>query len=281
MSAAEDLLKSGDLDGALEALQGQVRKDPSDVKLRIFLFQLLCVLGNWPRALTQLKVCGEMDPAALPMVQTYREAIACEVYREKVFAGELQPLVFGKPSRWVALMLEGVKSLAAGQSAAAADLRAEAFEEAPATSGELNGEAFEWISDADTRLGPVLEAIVNGRYYWLPFDAISEVTGEEPTDLRDQVWTPVQFTFANGGQTVGLIPTRYPGAADQDDPKLRLARLTDWRDLGDECFAGLGQRILATDAAETPLQELRTLSLDVEAPETDDGDAPAADQDDG
>ena len=35
--------------------------------------------------------------------------------------------------------------------------------------GSLNGQPFEWVADADSRLGPVMEAIINGRYYWVPF----------------------------------------------------------------------------------------------------------------
>ena len=32
---------------------------------------------------------------------------------------------------------------------------------APASSGKINGEAFEWVADADQRFGPVIEAIFN------------------------------------------------------------------------------------------------------------------------
>ena len=36
-----------------------------------FLFQLMCVLGQWERAVNQLKVAGGIDPATLPMVQAF------------------------------------------------------------------------------------------------------------------------------------------------------------------------------------------------------------------
>src|SRR5437868_6568515 len=84
-NGAEELLAAGDTQGALELLQRQVRERAADPKLRVFLFQLLCVLGQWQRAFTQLQVCGEMDAAALPMVNTYREALQCEAVREAVF----------------------------------------------------------------------------------------------------------------------------------------------------------------------------------------------------
>ena len=259
---ATDFLKAGDLDSALAALQADVRKKAADPKLRIFLFQLLAVRGEWNRAITQLKLCAEMDPLATPMAQTYREGIICEVYREKVFAGEKDPLIFGKPQEWIALMVEALKHLAQGRAAEAATLRERAFEMAPAVTGTINGQPFEWIADADMRLGPLLEIVVNGKYFWMPFTALSSVVVEAPADLRDCVWTPAHVTLRNGGDIVALIPTRYAGTVARGDDAARLARKTDWADAGAETFVGLGQRLLATDQGDIALMDLRKLTID-------------------
>ena len=56
LAAAEQAVREGDLDGALRNLQDQVRKEPSKAELRVFLFQLLAVMGQWERANTQLNV---------------------------------------------------------------------------------------------------------------------------------------------------------------------------------------------------------------------------------
>lgn len=258
----EELLKSGDPEAALAALQDKVRADPSDPKLRIFLFQLLCVLGDWKRAITQLKLSAEMDEAATMMAQTYREAIICEVYREKVFAGEKDPLIFGEPQEWLALLIEAQKTLASGAADKAADLRARAFDAAPASSGEINGQPFEWVADADMRLGPVLEIIVNGRYFWLPFSSIAALKMEDPSDLRDAVWTAATLSLHNGGEVAALIPTRYAGTAQSADPAARLARTTTWNDLGNDTYVGIGQRLLTTDQADFALMDVRTLTLE-------------------
>lgn len=270
----EEHLKSGDLDATLATLQDKIRKDPSNAKLRIFLFQLLCVLGDWKRAITQLKLSAEMDPLATMMAKTYREAIICEVYREKVFAGEKSPLVFGEPQEWLALLIEAQKLLGAGKATEAAALRSRAFDAAPATSGEADGVRFEWIADADMRLGPVLEVIVNGRYFWLPFNAIAKLEMEAPSDLRDAVWTAATLTLANGGEVPALIPTRYVGTTASSDAAAKLARATEWTDLGAETFAGIGQRLLGTDAADIALLDLRLLKMDgVEGADADVKDA--------
>ncbi len=257
----EEHLKSGDLDAALSALQDKVRANPADPKLRIFLFQLLCVLGDWKRAITQLKLSAEMDELATMMAKTYREAIICEVYRDKVFKGEKDPLIFGEPEEWLALLIEAQKLLATGKTDEAAALRARAFDAAPTTSGTVNGEAFEWIADADMRLGPVLEAVVNGRYFWLPFSRIHKLEMEEPLDLRDAVWTACTLTLHNGGEVAALIPTRYAGTTEHGDNAAKLARATGWDDAGAETFVGTGQRLLTTDKTDIALLDVRELTL--------------------
>lgn len=260
--SAELMLRNGDLAGALSALQDTVRQDPSAAKHRIFLAQLLCVLGDWKRAVAQLKVSAELDELAIPMAQTYREAILCEMYRETVFNGEREPLVFGEPQEWMALLLEATKTLASGKTKEAAGLRDKAFEAAPALSGTLNGQKFEWLADADTRLGPVFEMVINGRYFWVPMNQIAKLTLEEPTDLRDCVWMPAQVTLINDSDIVALIPTRYSGTDGLNDDAARLSRKTAWQDLADGHFTGLGQRVLATEAGDVSLMDAREITFE-------------------
>ena len=259
---AQQLISEGKLGDALAALQDQVRKDASNAKYRIFLFQLLAVLGQWNRALTQLNVAAELDAAALPMAQTYREAIQCEALRAEIFAGKRAPLIFGEPPAWLVLLLEALKLDAAGETDRAATARAQAFDDAPASAGSINGERFAWIADADQRLGPVVEAIVNGRYFWIPFQRISRIEFDPPADLRDAVWTPVRFTWTNGADTVGLIPTRYNGTVDSGDEALLLSRRTEWVEQGPLSGHGLGQRMLVTDSADLALMDARVIELD-------------------
>lgn len=111
---AEELLRAGRLDDALKALQEQVRSQPSNATLRIFLFQLLAVMGQWARAQNQLKVVGELDASALPMVQTYSTAIDCEALRREVFAGRLTPVILGQPAEWIAPLLQALSLDAEG-----------------------------------------------------------------------------------------------------------------------------------------------------------------------
>jgi len=258
---AEDRLREGDLDETLRQLQEQVRKEPANTKYRVFLFQLLAVMGQWERAMNQLNVAGELDAGTLAMVQTYREALRCEVLRGEIFAGRRSPLVFGEPEEWFALLLEAQRLLAQGAGEQAMEMRERALETAPATPGTIDGAPFEWIMDGDNRLGPVVEAIVNGRYYWVPFQRIRSLQIEEPADLRDLVWMPAHFTWANGGESAGLIPTRYPGSETSPDPELRRGRRTEWLEQSGGAYVGQGQRMFFTDSGEYPLMEVRSITL--------------------
>src|SRR3954470_10974116 len=136
MQAAERL-KSGNLEEALADLQAEVRKNPANAQTRVFLFQLLCLMGRWDRARTQLEVLADMDKKTTPMVQTYGAVLQCEAVRAEVFAGKRPPLVFGKPDEWVAMLLEAVKLTAQEKYREAAALRGRAFEAAPTTSGKI------------------------------------------------------------------------------------------------------------------------------------------------
>jgi type VI secretion system protein ImpE len=260
-TVAEQALQAGDPKAALKALQDAVRARPADARLRVFLFQLLCVDGQWSRALNQLDVCAEMDPAAIAMREMYGSAIGCEVLRAEVFDGKRSPMLFGEPEGWIALLIESLLRAGRGDAAQAGALRDQAFEQAPATSGSLNDQPFEWIADADMRLGPVLEAVVNGRYYWIPFSRLARVDIEEAADLRDYVWTPAHLEFANGGETLAIIPTRYPGSESSDEGLVALGRKTIWDEVAEGQYVGRGQRILTTDSGDVPLLDVRSIVL--------------------
>jgi type VI secretion system protein ImpE len=261
MPTALESLRSGDLQGTLAQLKQDVRKAPRDAKLRTFLFQMFCITGEWDRALTQLSVAAELDPLAFPMSQTYQSTIRCEVLREKVFRGESSPTVLGDPGEWVPLLIEANRLLATGQPDEAAKLRDTAFDAAEATPGSLNDTKFEWIADSDPRLGPVVEVFINGNYMWVPFTRIKAIHIDAPVDLRDQVWMPARFTWANEGEAPGFIPTRYPGSATSADPAIALGKKTDWQDIAPDWSVPIGQRVLVTDAEETALMDTRKLLI--------------------
>jgi type VI secretion system protein ImpE len=268
---AEQAVREGDLATALSRLQEQVRKAPEKSALRVFLFQLLSVQGDWTRAAAQLSLAADLDASALAMAQMYREAILCERLRAEVFAGRKSPVIFGEPEQWLALLIEALLVAGTPRAGEAQDLRARAFDAAPPSAGTIDGQPFEWIADADMRLGPVLEAVINGRYYWVPFARLARIDFEAPADLRDVVWTPAHLQFSNGGEAVGVVPTSYPGSETAADPAILLARRTEWVKGPPDVFVGLGQRVFTTSAGDVALMDVRSIRLGAGAEAAADG----------
>lgn len=259
----ESKLKEGRPAEALQLLTMEVRNNPADPRRRVFLFQLLALLGQWERAQNQLNVSGELEPLNAMMVGAYTEALKGELVRAEVFSGTRMPVVIGEPEQWLALLLQALKLTAEGRHEQAQALREQAFEQAEAVAGSIDGTPFEWLADADPRLGPCLEIIINGGYSWVPFSRLRELKFEPPTDLRDKIWAPVEVTWTNGGKAIGFIPCRYPGSERADDDDLVLGRKTEWVDAAAGTQIGCGQRMLATDAGDYPLLDARLISFDV------------------
>jgi len=253
---AEELIRDGNPDEALLVLQEEIRKNSADYKLRIFLFQLLAVLGKWDRATKQLDVIAKMEDSTLAMVYEYRAAIECEVYREEVFSGNKDPIFMGQPDEWQALLLQSLKLSASENYKESKVLTHQAMDMAPSTAGTINGNNFEWIADADARLGPLLEVFVEGQYRWVPFTNIKRLAIEAPENLRDFVWMPAHIQWETEGESFVLIPTRYPFSAEQNH-QLALSRQTEWVEKREDSFIGYGQRLFVTNENDYSLLDIR------------------------
>ncbi|MGI9510183.1 MAG: type VI secretion system accessory protein TagJ [Geminicoccaceae bacterium] len=262
---AKDSLKRGDLQAFLEDLQRLLRKNPGDLEHRISLFEAFSVMGAWEKARVQLSILDEMalhrEASDIKvMVQTYGQLLCCEAIRQAVFKAVRTPNVLGDPEPWLAQMVQALRSTCEGDTEAGMNHCRNGLAAAPATAGTIDGQHFAWIGDSDRRLGPVIEAIIDGRYFWVPFDRVAKMTLESPVDLRDLVWLPAAFTWANGGQSIGFVPTRYPGSELSADSDIQLGRKTVWQD-DDLLTTALGQRVLATDQDDYALMDVRTLEF--------------------
>lgn len=243
-------------------VQNLVRQKPTDDKLRIHLFQLYVQEGKWQKALAQLQVAAQLDAAHKMMAQAYRLAIRSELLREDVFRGNRSPNVLGQPLQWISYLVEALQEDGKGNSSVASNLRLEAFEDATVVAGRLDDQPFDWIADADSRLGPVLEVFVNGDYYWLPFETISEIKIEPPCDLRDLVWLPAHVKLVNEGYHPMLLPARYPLIDDSIDDAHLQSRLTSWTSIEEDLSRGQGVKVLATNSSEASILDVRSIHLE-------------------
>lgn len=261
MADADVLLKQGDLSGARAALVAQVKAAPTDAEARMFLFQLMCIQGDWDKAAIHLRTLAELDPAAAMLAGVYGKAIEAEKLRADVFAGKAAPVALVSGVAWMDTLIEALGAFAQADRARAEDLRDAAFDAAQDTPGALNGAAIDWIADADPRFGPCFEALIGGRWGLMPFEAVESIKTDGPQDLRDLVWLQATITLTSGSVAAALLPARYPGSERDPDPEVQLARTTVWREtpIGE---IGCGQKLWSTSAGdEVGLLSLRDLSL--------------------
>jgi type VI secretion system protein ImpE len=257
---AQELLRSGDLPGARAMLAEELRRTPGDSRARQFFWQLIAVAGDWDKASTQIRALAAADPKAMMMANVYGQALGAMKTRDAVFAGKEKPVSLVGQEPWVVGLLDALHAYTVVAPDAAARSEA-ALAEAPATPGSLNGERFEWIADADTRFGPMLEVIVGDAYGFVPFAAVTRLKAVEPVDLRDFVLHAVEIELKSGQTSMAMIPVVYPGTHKHNKPQLNLARATEWIDDGGGEI-GVGQRIFTTDGPEVEFLALRDLRLD-------------------
>lgn len=258
------------LSGQLDDVQAHIRRQPADADLRAHLFQLLVAQGDWARASEQLGVCAQLNAQARPTMALYDSAIAAEREREAVLAGTGEPVLLDAPEDWLRALVTALR-LDGRDPQQAAALRGRALQDAGARAGFVGGaladtpRPFQWICDGDSRLGPVFEFFGGGRYVWLPFAAIRRVRLLAPEGLCDVVWAQAEVELENGRVLQGLAPARYPPLpgermADQPDA-VKLGRMTDWRALHGETYAGVGQKMWLSDADDFALLDVRSLEM--------------------
>ena len=262
MADADALLRQADVDGARAALVEAVRSAPGDQRLRMFLFQLLAIGGEWDKARNQLQSLTQLSSEAQMLSVTYNQVIDAEKAREAVFAGTADAQLLMGEGGWAEGVAQAMAKFARGESAEGEALRDAAFDQAPEMPGTCDGRRFEWVSDCDSRFGPTFEVILGGKYGLLPFDVVKSIESTGPEDLRDTIWYPVEMEFRNGHSAAAILPARYPGSEKAVSGLERLGRVTEWteRDWGQQ---GSGQRVWTfSDDGDCGILEFRKIEFD-------------------
>jgi len=248
MLNADELFASGDIRGAREALINQVRSEPGSVPVRMFLFQLFSLTGEWKRAKSQLDTLAKLDPEMQMLSVAYSQCIAAEMDRERVFAGEADMPILSRAS-WGPELSETLKGFFNKVDGAANKLL-ELQNNVPDCKGIANDDmAFDWISNADPRIGPATEAIISGRYGLVPFADLETLEIHKPVDLRDTIWVQAEFGLRKGAKVSGFIPMRYPGSHASEDSAVVMGRTTVWEE-NNGLETAMGHNLLAMSDGE-------------------------------
>ncbi len=258
---AAALRHSGSVAQALQNAEVRVRQQPGAFAECWQLFQWLCVMGDWPRALTQLQVATQLTPDFAQTAHVYRNLIRAEVFRADVIKGAVEPGALLPSPDWMTPLCNALALAEAGDTDGSDHYRQQALSEVPNSSGAFDGSRFDWITDSDTRFGPTCEIVSGGRYTWLSFAQMRKLEMERVTGLLDLVWRPLTVTLVDDTVSRGFTPVRYPGSERGSDA-LQLARETHWSEVGQTGIVARGQKTWMTSAGDVGLLDVSTLILD-------------------
>jgi len=269
MHQAKELIAAGRIDEATASLLDHVKANPNDAASRTFLFELSCLAGNWDRAERQLDVIGRQSTEAQLGVMVYRANINAERERQRVFAEGVPPHFLREPPAYVDLCVEALKQASTGQLTAARATLDQSEEERPAIAGNLGGKEFQDFREYDDFIAPVLELIVKDKYVWLPLEQIKSIQISPPRQLRDMIWASARVEATDG--TIGevYLPALYAGTAGATNDDLRLGRMTDSKQLGENLYQTLGLRLFLVDGEDKTLFEVSPIEFSGHQPETE------------
>jgi type VI secretion system protein ImpE len=257
-----DYYQAGQLKEAIAAQTAEVKQHSGDAGRRGFLCELLCFAGNLERADVQLDALSSLDPQAALGISLFRQLVRAEQARRQFYTDGRLPEFLGTPTPVLRLHLEASIRLREGQPAEAARLLAQAEEQRPKATGECDGQAFTDFRDLDDLTAPFFEVLTsNGKYYWIPIENIETLELRDLSRPRDLLWRRARMVVRDGPDGEVYLPTLYAGSHGEEDERLRLGRLTEWRGGDGAPVRGVGLRtFLVGDDARTVL-EIKTLSV--------------------
>ena len=256
---SDQMYKSGNLSGAIDAQTAVVKASPINQGARLFLFELLAFAGELDRAKRQIDAIQSDQPEIVVAVADYRHVVEAEMLRRLVFRKKAQPELLAPPPEHVRQRILGLGKLADGLTSEAADLFQQANSQIPEIKGMLDGVPFDNLRDGDDCLGSVLEVYSKGRYFWVPLEQIESITMNKPRFPRDLLWIPAHLEMKEGDAGSVFLPTIYPGTEQETDPQLKLGRLTDWR--GEAMQRGVGVKAFFVGDKPTSILDWRKLDI--------------------
>jgi type VI secretion system protein ImpE len=255
MNSAE-LIKNGKLSEARESLVTRIKAAPGDTKARTLLFQVLAYLGEWDKVEKHLEILITQSPETATGVLVYRNLVAAEKIRAEVAAGRQSPDFMTDPPSFLNALLEARRLLVGGDAAAASSLLDSVEEQIQDVSGQAQSEPFSGFSECDATLSGIFEVFVHDRYIWFPLAAVRELSVEQPKTLLETIWAPARIVTWGGLTTECFLPVLYPGSSAVANDQVRMGRMTDWIDLGNGNYRGVGQHLFLVGDQEKSLLEL-------------------------
>ena len=264
MNEAKTHLDAGNLKGAMESALKLVKANPTDQSARTFLFELSCFSGDWERAERQLEVVGHQDMNAMVGAMIYRQNFKAERDRANFFANSLKPEFMQPPPAYVEDLLTANNRLREGNAAEARQILDDTEEKRPAFPCRVNEQDFSDFRDYNDSTMCVFEVIFKDQYVWLPIEQVQKIEFFKPKSLRDLYWIQAQVGLTSGTSGEMFIPALYSDSWKSDNDQIRLGRMTDWRDAGEEIYIGEGMKLFWMDGKEKSILDIETIEFNHE-----------------
>jgi type VI secretion system protein ImpE len=261
MNEAKTLLEAGNLKGAIEAALAFVKSNPTNPSARIFLFELSAFAGDWERAKRQLDVIGHQDTTAMIGSKIYEQCVIAENKRADFFSKGTKPEFLATPPDYVYGILTANNRVREGNLAEARELLDKVDEQRPAFPCKINGADAVDFRDYNDLTSCILEVIIKDSYAWVPFEQIEKITFAEPKSLRDHFWLQATLETDNGTNGDVFIPALYNDSWRSADDQIRLGKVTDWRDFGNDIFVGEGTKLFAVGTEHKTILDLQTIEF--------------------
>jgi type VI secretion system protein ImpE len=264
---AQQLYDAGRLADAVKAQIEEVRARPQDVEARFLLFSLLAFEGDLERAARQLEALGAVARQGAVEMRTLvcRGLLAAEAERREIWQGRARPLLAPDAGPALGLRADALGRLAAGDAGGASRCLDESNACLTPVAGKLDQRAFTQIRDTDDFAAPFVEVFAQGRCLWLGFEQIRRLELSPPESILDLLWAPARLLDARGNEANVFLPALYAGTQADSDDRLRLGRMTEWRDESGIAARGVGQKVWLTasgaDEQEWSLLDVRALEV--------------------
>jgi type VI secretion system protein ImpE len=250
------LVNGGLLGEVVDRLNYQ--EDNGSAHPRTFLFELLCLLGEWDLADKQLNVLAIQTQKPHADIMTSRNMVQAERHRRQVLSGAADPHFLIAPPPYVTVHLEALRMLREGRlDDAVATLKC-AEDEWLRRPGSMGDHAFQSFRDADAFLGPVLEVITD-RYIWLPYEQIKRLEISAPRRLRDLLWIPVGLETVDGRTEEVCVPVHYARSCEHSSNHVALGRGGDLRVKDGD----VGLRQFMVDGKKRALLDIREVEFEM------------------
>lgn len=247
----------------VEDISAAIRAEPLLASHRLALARLKLVQGEYPKALQQLQLACQFDAGLEAEAQLVRMLVRTEQTREAVLDGKILPDLLATAPAWLEKLIGALRE---NDEQTAATMRQEALSEAPPSKGcygEPEPSPFEWIADGDERLGPVLEVILGGTYYWVPFDMVESLHIPAPKHAMELVWAPADLKLLGyPASSIVYIPARYIPPKEGCTDAFLMGTETVWQALPGGGWRGNGRRTWYIDGEPLGMFEAARLSFD-------------------